>query len=166
MQLNFSPIPPTDLDQVINMFQAAAKKISRLQIDHWQYWNDPPSDKIQWVKEGLANREYVYVRNKESDTVGMLRILDQDLMYWGEQDEKAKYVHSLVVKEDYNGQGLGQQILEQVADLARQDHCRYLRLDADSKNPKLCQYYESMGFKRVGSTTQRISTYNLYQKEV
>ncbi|WP_019037311.1 GNAT family N-acetyltransferase [Psychroflexus tropicus] len=166
MQLNFSPIPPTDLDQVINMFQAAAKKINRLQVDHWQYWNDPPEDKIQWVKEGLANAEYNYVKNKEGVTIGMLRILDQDLMYWGEQDEKAKYVHSLVVKEAYNGQGLGQQILEQVAELARQDQCRYLRLDADSKNPKLCQYYENMGFKQVGSTKQRISTYNLYQKEV
>ena len=166
MPLNFSPIAPTDLDQVIAMFQAAAKKINRLQIDHWQYWKDPPSDKIQWVKEGLANQEYHYVRNESGDIIGMLRILDEDFMYWGKQQEKAKYVHSLVVKEAYNGQGLGQQILEQVADLARQDRCRYLRLDADSKNPKLCQYYESMGFKQVGSTRQRISTYNLYQKEV
>jgi GNAT superfamily N-acetyltransferase len=166
MLLNFSPIPPTDLDEVINMFQAAAKKISRLQIDHWQYWKNPPSDKVQWVKEGLANQEYHYVKNNEGDTVGMLRILDEDLMYWGAQQEKAKYVHSLVVKEAYNGQDLGQQILKQVADLARLDQCRYLRLDADSKNPKLCQYYENMGFKQVGSTTQRISTYNLYQKEV
>jgi len=166
MLLNFSLIPPTDLDQVVEMFQTAAKKINKMNIDHWQYWKDPPADKIQWVKEGLANQEYHYVRNEAGDIVGMLRILDQDLMYWGAQQEKAKYVHSLVVKEAYNGQGLGQQVLKQVAEQAKVAGCSYLRLDADSKNPKLCQYYENMGFKRVGSTTQRISTYNLYQKEV
>ncbi|MBZ9652831.1 GNAT family N-acetyltransferase [Psychroflexus montanilacus] len=164
MQITFTPIQPKELDQVIHMFQAAADKISRMNIDHWQYWKNPPSEKIEWVKEGLANGEYFLVKNEAGDTLGMLRILDKDLMYWGEQEEKAKYIHSLVVQEKFNGKGLGVKIIEKVAEEAKKQDCKYLRLDADSKNPNLCRYYEKQGFEQVGAKTLSISTYNLYQK--
>ena len=166
MHLTFKPITKEDQEEVIHMFQAAADKISRMQIDHWQYWKNPPSEKIEWVKEGLANGEYFFVQNADQEIIGMLRILDEDLMYWGEQEEKAKYIHSLVVKEKFNGKGIGAQIIEKVATEAKENHCKYLRLDADAKNPKLCSYYEKQGFKQVGATKLTISTYNLYQKEL
>lgn len=166
MHLTFTPITKADLDEVIKMFQAAAEKINRMHIDHWQYWNHPPSEKIKWVKEGIANNEYFFIQNEEEELIGMVRILDEDLMYWGEQSEKAKYIHSLVVKEKFNGQGLGVQILETVAKQAQKQGCNYLRLDADSKNPKLCNYYEKQGFKQVGAKKLAISTYNLYQKKL
>lgn len=166
MQLAFQPIQPKDQEEVINMFQAAADKINRMNIDHWQYWKNPPSEKIKWVEEGIENNEYFFVQNADQEIIGMLRILDEDLMYWGEQVEKAKYVHSLVVKEEFNGQGLGKEILQQIAQQAKAEDCKYLRLDADSKNPKLCFYYEKQGFQKVGTKELPISVYNLYQKEL
>jgi GNAT superfamily N-acetyltransferase len=135
MKLSFISIQPKDLDQVIGMFKAAAEKIKKMNIDHWQYWlSEPPSEKLQWVKEGLANAEYHFVENENHETVGMVRIINEDVLYWGKQEEKAKYVHSLVVKEQFNGQGLGQAILAKIAQQAKIEGCKYLRLDADSKN--------------------------------
>lgn len=166
MQLTFKSITRKDQHEVINMFQAAADKINRMNIDHWQYWNNPPSEKIKWVREGIANNEYFFVQNSEKETLGMVRILDEDLMYWGEQSEKAKYIHSLVVKEKFNGKGIGIEILNSVAKDAKNQDCKYLRLDADSTNPKLCNYYEKQGFKKVGTKKLTISTYNLYQKKL
>lgn len=166
MHITFSPIQLKDLDQVIDMFQAAADKINRMNIDHWQYWNDPPSEKIKWVKEGIANTEYFFIQNEDNEVIGMVRILDEDLMYWGEQVQKAKYIHSLVVKEKFNGKDIGVQILEKVAKQAQKEACKYLRLDADSKNPKLCKYYEKQGFQKVGTKKLPISTYNLYEKAI
>ncbi|SDH04123.1 GNAT family N-acetyltransferase [Psychroflexus sediminis] len=164
MQLTFTPIHKEDLEDVISMFQAAADKISRMNIDHWQYWKNPPLEKINWVKEGIENKEYFFVQNADEEVLGMVRILDEDLLYWGKQDEKARYIHSLLVKEEYNGKGLGIQILNTIAEEAKAQDCKYLRLDADSTNPKLCRYYEKQGFQKVGIKKLPISTYNLYEK--
>jgi len=166
MKLIFQPIQSKDFEDVISMFQAAARKINKMNIDHWQYWKNPPLEKLNWVKDGIANQEYHFIKNADQQVIGMVRILMEDLMYWGEQDEKAKYVHSLVVKEEFNGQGLGKKILQQIAQHVQTEDCKYLRLDADSKNPKLCSYYEKQGFQKVGTKELPISVYNLYQKEL
>ncbi|MBZ9786930.1 GNAT family N-acetyltransferase [Psychroflexus sp. CAK57W] len=166
MNITFTPIKKENLEEVIKMFQTAADKINRMHIDHWQYWKNPPSEKIKWVEEGIQNKEYFFVQNADQEVIGMVRILDEDLLYWGKQSEKAKYIHSLLVKEKFNGNGIGIQILNRIANDAKKQNCKYLRLDADSTNPKLCRYYEKQGFQKVGIQKLTISTYNLYQKEL
>lgn len=166
MNLLFKTVSKSEQPQVIALFKAAADKIHRMGVDHWQYWKNPPVEKLKWVEDGINKEEYFFVENPQGETIGMLRLLDEDLMYWGEQTSKAKYVHSLVVIEKYNGKGIGAHILNHVEKQAQNEGCRYLRLDADSKNPKLCHYYEGLGFKKVGAKQLSISTYNLYEKEL
>lgn len=166
MELIFKPIQIEDKIEVLKLFKSSAKKIRQMKINHWQYWLNPPSEKLKWLEEGILNQEYFFVENKNQDLIGMVRILDKDELYWGNQAKKAKYIHSLVVREEYNGKGFGAQILEKIEQDAKQEKCSYFRLDADSKNPKLCSYYENLGFKKVGCKTLSISTYNLYEKEI
>lgn len=166
MKLIFKSINKGDQNEVLKLFKKSAEKINRLNIDHWQYWKNPPSEKIKWVEEGIENNEYFFVQNTHYETLGMVRILEQDLVYWGEQSEKAKYIHSLVVKEKYNGKGIGSLILHNVANDAKEKHCKYLRLDVDSKNLKLCKYYEKQGFKKVGIKKLPLSVNTLYQKKL
>ena len=166
MKLIFKSINKKDQNEVLKLFQESAEKINRMNIDHWQYWKNPSLEKIKWVEEGIENNEYFFVQNTQQETIGMVRILEQDLMYWGEQSQKAKYIHSLVVKEKYNGNGIGALILYKIANDAKEKHCKYLRLDADSKNPKLCKYYEKQGFKKVGIKKLPLSVYTLYQKKL
>ena len=166
MKLIFKSINKEDQSEVLKLFQESAEKINRMNIDHWQYWKNPSLEKIKWVEEGIENNEYFFVQNTQQETIGMVRILEQDLMYWGEQSQKAKYIHSLVVKEKYNVNGIGALILYKIANDAKEKHCKYLRLDADSKNPKLCKYYEKQGFKKVGIKKLPLSVYTLYQKKL
>ena len=165
MSITFKKITPKDLPFVLNLFKETADKIRKKKVDHWQYWNDPPLDKIQWVKEGIENGEYNYIYISD-EQVGMIRILNEDLLYWGQQHERARYIHSFVIKEQYNGKGIGDKILQKIANEAKKDNCTYLRLDADSRNPKLCRYYENLGFNQVGTKEMTISIYNLYQKKL
>ena len=165
MQIRFKQIVVDDKAAVLALFKRSAEKIKRMQVNHWQYWNNPPADKIKWVEEGIHNSEFFYIF-VEGVNVGMVRILDEDLPYWGRQDEKAKYIHSLVVREQFNGKGIGNAAIKAVGAMAQENNCKYIRLDADSENPKLCEYYENQGFKKVGTKTLTLSTYILYQKEL
>ncbi|SDZ87639.1 GNAT family N-acetyltransferase [Psychroflexus halocasei] len=165
-KLIFQTIQESDLAEVLGMFKTAAERISKMNVDHWQYWKNPPQEKVEWVKDGIKNQEYFFVLNEKNNKIGMLRILDEDLLYWGKQDKKSKYVHSLIVKDEFAGNNLAEKILDEVEILAHKNACKYLRLDCDSKNQKLCAFYENLGFQKVGAKELPLSIYNLYEREV
>ncbi|WP_271765472.1 GNAT family N-acetyltransferase [Aquimarina algiphila] len=166
MNIKFSQIEITEKEIVLDLFKEAAIKIAKMNIDHWQYWKNPPLERIEWLEEGIRKKEFYFIKNTDSTTIGMVRILKEDLLYWGKQKEKSLYIHSLVVKDKYGGKGVGKSILEQIKNEAKKSNCKYLRLDADSNNPKLCSYYEKQGFDKVGVKELPLSTNNLYQKEL
>jgi len=166
MKIKFTPIGLKDISFVLSLFKTTAEKINKMGVAHWQYWCDPPPEKIQWVEEGIRNHEFFFIEEISGANVGMVRILNEDLQYWGEQKERAKYVHSLVIREEYNGRGLGSIVLQEIENMGKKDMSKYLRLDSDSKNPKLCEYYEKLDFKKVGIKELPLSNYQLYQKEI
>lgn len=167
MVITFEKANKVDLEALLQALKGAAQKISKKGINHWQYWINPPLEKINWVREGIENGEYFFIKSK-SDTFGIVRILDQDLVYWtaAQNCDRAKYIHSLIIFERYNGRGIGQKVIEAVESIARKEGCSYLRLDCDAHNSKLCQYYENQGFKKVTSKHFLHSTNNLYQKKI
>lgn len=169
MEIHFVLIRSEDLEQVLTVFKTTAEKIAKKGIDHWQYWKNPPQEKVAWVKEGIAQGEFFFIKNANGNLLGMVRILNEDTLYWGEKGqshENARYVHSLVVREKYNGNGWGRKILQKIQENTKGKGYRYLRLDCDASNPKLPLYYESLGFKKVGQSRLKLGTYNLYQKEL
>ncbi|NQX80811.1 MAG: GNAT family N-acetyltransferase [Flavobacteriaceae bacterium] len=166
MNLNLKQMSLDDLDKALSLFKSSAEKIAKKNVDHWQYWKNPPVEKIKWVKEGLSSNEFFFITIEEDEIIGMVRIMDEDKLYWGENDDKAKYIHSLVVLEKYEGNGIGAMVISKIENQARDSNNEYLRLDCDSKNPRLCEYYKELGFTKVGQKTLPISVYNLYQKNL
>ncbi len=166
MKIKFQQIEITDQEIVLELFKKAAIRIDKLNIDHWQYWKNPPKEKIDWVVDGIRNNEFFFINDSLGKSIGMVRVLDEDELYWGEQKEKAKYVHSLVVREGYNGKGIGAMVLEEIEELARKESCVFLRLDAVAQNIKLCAYYENLNFKKVGEKKMPLSINNLYEREI
>ena len=166
MFIEFCQIEINNKDVVLSLFKEAAIKIAKMNVDHWQYWKNPPLEKIKWVEEGIENKEFYFIKNTDNDTIGMVRILEEDLLYWGKQEDKSLYIHSLVVREQFNKKGVGKIILNKVESLAQQKQYKYLRLDAVSTNTKLCKYYEKQGFNKVGTKELKDTVNNLYQREV
>lgn len=166
MFIEFCQIEINNKDVVLSLFKEAAIKIAKMNVDHWQYWKNPPLEKIKWVEEGIENKEFYFIKNTDNETIGMVRILEEDLLYWGKQEDKSLYIHSLVVREQFNKKGLGKIILNKVESLAQQKQYKYLRLDAVSTNIKLCKYYEKQGFNKVGTKELKDTVNNLYQREV
>jgi len=164
MNFELKPINSKELNMVLDLFKEAALSISKKNIDHWQYWKTPPIEKVNWVKEGLDNKEFYFIESLKAERIGMVRILKKDLLYWGEKNDHALYIHSLIVKEKFSGLGIGKQVIKRIE--KESINCDYLRLDCDAKNPKLCSYYIKQDFVKVGEKKLPLSTYNLYEKKI
>lgn len=100
-----------------------------------------------------------YIDKKEVATISFSK---QDEL-WDKQNDDALYIHRLAVINGY--EGLGAEIIEWAKSLARQEDIKYLRLDCDIENKKLCNYYERLGFTKVNCKTVVDKNYTaaLYQ---
>ncbi len=166
MQLSLHTVSLTEIQIAFDLLRHASENLERKGIKQWDYWQNPPQEKVDWVQAGFKAGEFYFIKNKEKFTLGMVRILDADELYWGKQMERARYIHSLVVHEDFAGQQIGEKVIELIAQRAKENTCQYLRLDCDASNPKLCEYYTKQGFAKVGEKKLSLGLYNLYQKEI
>jgi ribosomal protein S18 acetylase RimI-like enzyme len=103
----------------------------------------------KWVRNNVCQKE-VYVLKLDDTPVGTFSLALDDETHWGPQDPIAVYVHGLSVRNGFNGCGLGSFMLDWCAEKASELNRRLVRLDCALHNAKLCAYYESIGFIRVG----------------
>lgn len=113
-------------------------------IDQWR----PGEIPVSTIQDQVYQGEWYVVR--EERVVAALRVLWSDPDFWGPDDGKAVYVHGLMVDLDHAGNGMGTQLLDWAAGLARQQGRTHLRLDSALTNPGLTRYYERLGFTRKG----------------
>lgn len=153
------------LPEILNLLKIAAVHLKVKDIDQWDYWLDPPQERLEWVKSGLENGQFHFIKSNEQ-LIGMYRLMNEDSLYWGKQDQDAYYLHSLVVKPQYAGKAIGQQIIDQLKNQAKFNGKSLLRLDCHAGNKALCNYYEKQGFLKVGQVQMPYSLNNLYEFKV
>jgi len=166
MNFTLRPGESAETQIAFDLLKSASKTLENKNVKQWDYWQNPPVEKINWVKEGFANNEFYFIENERNEVIGMVRILEEDLTYWGTMSDKAKYVHSLIVDEKFSGNQIGNKVLKKIEQDAKKNSYNYLRLDCDSTNLKLCAYYENQGFVKVGQKKLSLGVYNLYEKEL
>jgi GNAT superfamily N-acetyltransferase len=96
----------------------------------------------------------------------MFRLSEEDLLYWGHQEERAGYIHSLTVRKSFAGQDLGKVIMQFVEQFLQGKGMSLLRLDCNAANQWLCSYYERAGFVKVGEKQVPHGLNNLYEKKL
>lgn len=165
MKIKFRQATKDELDDALEFFKLASLSLAEKHVSQWNYWTDPPEDKINWVKEGFKKGEFYFVYNETRDKVAMFRLLLHDTLYWDKKglESKVKYVHSLVVRPDFSGMGIGKAVMLKIIEDLKSEGVKKFRLDCDGSNPKLCKYYESYGFKKVGEKTTKYAINNLYE---
>ena len=166
MNINLRSSNKSEINIAFGLLKASSDFLMKKNISQWAYWLNPPIEKTQWVKDGFNKKEFYFIENKKKEILGMVRILKEDLIYWGEMNDTATYIHSLVIDRRFSGKNIGGKVIEKIEKNASKNGIKYLRLDCDARNSKLCNYYESKGFNKIKSITLPLGEYNLYQKNI
>jgi len=74
--------------------------------------------------------------------------------WWAADTDSACYLSGIVVAEAFQGNRIGERIIEWAASRSRVHGRALLRLDCHAGNPWLCNYYENLGFHLTGTVLQ------------
>ncbi len=150
----------------LDLYFKAALKLKNKNVDHWQFWLEPKNERIEAVIQAFKSEEYYFVIDVVGNRVGMFRLLTSDPYFWGDMDEYGYYIHALVTDPLHAGKEIGRSILFKIEHMAKLYGVKLLRLDCNSSNLFLCDYYEGLGFIKMGQKQIPQSLNNLYEKRL
>lgn len=164
LEISLRKAGKTEYNTALLLLKEAAEWLKLKGVDYWQVWHYPPDNYLLWIKEGFENAQF-YFLIVNSQIAGMLRLMDEDEMFWGKRADKAGYIHSFTVMRKFAGMGLGHWMLEQTSKHLIEEGKNFLRLDCGSNIEGLCLYYEKEGFRKVGETEFLGERLSLYERE-
>ena len=127
-------------------------------------WTGPFDD--EWMLPRIDRGE-LFLAYLENEPVAAFRILQEDRGFWGDREVgDSIYLHSFAVRRSKAGLGIGNAVIEMVANMARTRGLARLRLDCFLANSGLISFYERNGFSSIGTTTVMGKTLNLMEKVV
>jgi len=83
---------------------------------------------------------------------------------WRHEKENAGIVHRLMVRPEFQRQGLAQRMIEHVEEKARRLGYTSIRLDAYIGNPVALRLYEKLGYSFVGTIRLQKRVFRCYEK--
>jgi N-acetylglutamate synthase-like GNAT family acetyltransferase len=98
---------------------------------------------------GRLERGELYVCLRDGEVVGTLALQGADPDLWGEDGGRCLYLHTLVVRPDLRGTGLGHRMLEWAEHVTREEGRILLRLDCLAEGMALRCYYREAGYTEV-----------------
>lgn len=132
----------SDAGGIEAMLLEAARWVDALGVVMWE---EGELDRGRIERE-IAARQFV-VAESGGDVAGAIRFQLDDELFWPDLPEgRSAFVHRLVVKRAFKGQGVSQALLQWSVERARSLGRDALRLDCDADRPKLRRLYEDFGF--------------------
>lgn len=160
--MTFTAVKTNEIDTVLSILNSTALALKTKKISQWTQWLEPKEIDIKWISEKINNGYFFFIK-RDHHLIGMFSLSDSDEKYWGKQNEKAKYLHSLSILPQFKGLKYGQEVIQKIkSDLTINDY-KYLRLDCISTNDKLINYYQSQGFIFLRTTEINSLTFLLHQ---
>jgi protein-tyrosine phosphatase len=111
-----------------------------------------------WGSEAFTNQEVLdmlhdgqlFVAVQGDQLVGTFMTTPVDERIWGARghDGTALYVHRMATSSKTKGQSIGSELLNWLANKAKEEGLSALRLDC-GENTGLCNYYQRQGFKEL-----------------
>jgi GNAT superfamily N-acetyltransferase len=152
-----------DLQQVVDLLEESAAWMVSIGIKRWL-----PGSFIAGqdkVKEAIGT-ETVYVWRVAGKVLATIRLTENDDSIWGTEAGPALYVHKMSVSRSLKGNGFGPRLLNWAEAEAVSRKFSALRLDCWAENARLCSFYDSCGFRRVGLIRVEGWLHQLFEKRL
>lgn len=129
-------------------------------------WGDEPFTNNE-VEALLANG-VSYIAFIDEIPAGFANTTTEDPRLWGDtaKDEKGLYIHRFVSSSMFRGRGIGKEMLDFLGNKAVEQDKKYLRLDCETTNPKLQNYYINQGFNKIGTKDMERYVACLLEKQI
>lgn len=136
---------------VLNIMRDAAAWLKDRGINQWSGMLTSKGPELidHRVKEGVA-----YLASLNGERIGTVAFYWEDPGIWGDmgKDGLAGYIHGLAVLRKYAGKNIGRALLNWAMEEIK-SRKPLVRLDCMAANPRLCRYYEDVGFSCCGQKT-------------
>lgn len=135
--------------EVTNILRDAALWLNRKGIVQWSDFLNPEQAQMV-VNKRFAEGE-VFLGYLDGIAAATITLQWKD-EFWGElgSDPSAGYIHTMAVKREYAGRGIGGELLNWADDYFEQGGRTRTRLDCIEKNERLCRFYDDLNFKTIG----------------
>jgi GNAT superfamily N-acetyltransferase len=116
--------------------------------------------------ERLAKSEFFVGRASGSLILGFC-LAETSSEWWRDLDQESLYFSNLVIRQEYQGRGIGKDVFTFCTQQCISLRKNRLRLDCYAGNEWLCNYYEKMGFVFAKKVEQHIGYFgNLYELKI
>ena len=143
-----------EYDSIIAFYDDVTERTPDMAVyARWSKRKHPTLEGIKaYIEEGS-----MYLFKEDTVIVGAMAIT----MYQGEEyhaiewlqqvaDDKAAVIHILAVSPDYQGKGIGSEMVREAINLAKEKGMQAIRLDALAPNTPAHKMYERLGFEYRG----------------
>ena len=133
------PINAQDFDIVYDIYMDET-------VNPFMYHEYTSKEAFKPVFEDLCNRSYAWIfQNSEGADCAIATATRHP----GRCDHVAD-IQSVAIKQEFQGQGIGKMMVQQMIEQLKQDGCKKLQLFAEADNPRAIAFYKSFGFKEEG----------------
>ena len=152
MKLNQAEIE--DYNSIIAFYDDVTERTSDMaEYARWSKRKHPTLEGIKaYIEEGS-----MYLYKEEKAIVGAVAVTmyqgeDYHAIEWSQQvaDDKAAVIHILAVSPDYQGKGIGSEMVRGAINMAKEKGMQAIRLDALASNIPAHRMYERLGFEYRG----------------
>jgi GNAT superfamily N-acetyltransferase len=143
MEVQIRQAAPSDAPVIEEMLLEAAGWVDALGVAMWEEGELEPA----LIAGEVAGGQF-FIADADGTPAGVIRFQLVDRLFWPDlEHEEAAFVHRLVVRRAFKGQGVSTALLAWSAARARSLGKRFLRLDCDAQRAKLRALYEQFGFR-------------------
>ena len=143
-----------DFESVIEFYDDVTLRSPEMEIyARWKKGQHPTEEGIRaYIEEGSM---YLYKKNDTivgSMAVTMYQGEDYHVIEWAKhvEDNEASVIHILAVNPDYQGTGVGAEMIREAINLSVDSGMKSIRLDALASNTPAHKIYKRIGFEYRG----------------
>ena len=161
-QVKIVPAKPENIDTILGILDEAAAWIIEQKLP--SMWKPGGFSRQNFLEQ--ISRVEVHIGLVDETPAGTITLQWADLVFWGEQEPNAGYVHKLAVRPAHAGQKIGVEMLKWAESAARKAGKKFLRLNCLAEDRKIRDYYERAGFLYKGDVAGPRAKASLYEKSL